>query len=66
MLIVLAGLSEPEVDVEVSDVDGRVLCRFDLSCPDLKIVVERGGAEVLSDPRHERTQMFLRRVLGAG
>jgi hypothetical protein len=32
MLIVLAVLSEPEVDVEVSDVDGRVLCRFDLSC----------------------------------
>jgi cystine transport system ATP-binding protein len=30
------------------------------------VVVERGGAEVLSDPKHERTQTFLRRVLGAG
>jgi cystine transport system ATP-binding protein len=29
------------------------------------VVVERGGAEVLSDPKHERTQMFLRRVLEA-
>lgn len=30
------------------------------------VVAERGGAEVLTDPREERTQQFLRRVLEAG
>lgn len=30
------------------------------------VVAERGGAEVLSNPQHERTQQFLRRVLEAG
>ncbi|MCD4534696.1 amino acid ABC transporter ATP-binding protein [Nocardioides sp. cx-169] len=29
------------------------------------VVAERGGAEVLSEPQHERTQQFLRRVLEA-
>ena len=29
------------------------------------VVVERGGAEVLTDPKHERTRQFLRRVLDA-
>jgi very-short-patch-repair endonuclease len=49
MLIVLAGLPEPEVDVEVSDVDGRVLYRFDLSYPALKIVVEYDGRQHRAD-----------------
>jgi len=30
------------------------------------VVVERGGAEVLTDPREERTKRFLSRVLDAG
>ena len=30
------------------------------------VVAERGGAEVLTDPREERTQRFLARVLDAG
>jgi cystine transport system ATP-binding protein len=29
------------------------------------VVTERGGAEVLTDPKHERTKTFLRRVLEA-
>jgi cystine transport system ATP-binding protein len=29
------------------------------------VITERGGAEVLTDPQHERTQQFLRRVLEA-
>lgn len=32
---------------------------------DAGVVTERGGAEVLTDPQHERTQQFLRRVLEA-
>ncbi len=30
------------------------------------VVVESGGAEVITDPKHERTQQFLRRVLQSG
>jgi cystine transport system ATP-binding protein len=30
------------------------------------VVAERGGAEVLTDPREERTQRFLARMLDAG
>ena len=33
---------------------------------DAGVVAERGGAEVLTDPREERTQRFLARVLDAG
>jgi cystine transport system ATP-binding protein len=29
------------------------------------VVVERGGAEVITEPQHERTRQFLSRVLGA-
>jgi len=30
------------------------------------VIAERGGAEVLTDPQHERTRQFLRRVLDPG
>ena len=30
------------------------------------VIAERGGAEVLTDPREERTRQFLSRVLEAG
>jgi cystine transport system ATP-binding protein len=30
------------------------------------VVAERGGPEVLTDPQHERTQQFLRRILSVG
>jgi polar amino acid transport system ATP-binding protein len=30
------------------------------------VVAERGGAEVLTDPQHERTRLVLRRILEAG
>ncbi len=33
---------------------------------DQGVVAERGGAEVLTDPREERTKLFLRRILEAG
>jgi cystine transport system ATP-binding protein len=33
---------------------------------DAGVIAERGGAEVLTDPREERTKQFLRRVLEAG
>lgn len=45
MLIVLAGLPEPEVNHKVRDESGRVIMRFDLSYPDLKLVIEYDGKQ---------------------
>lgn len=49
MLIVLAGLPEPKVNHKVYYVDGRRRYRFDLSYPDLKIVVEYDGRQHRED-----------------
>jgi hypothetical protein len=49
MLIVLAGLPEPEVSHEVHDADGRLLYKFDLCDPDLKLIVEYDGRQHRDD-----------------
>ena len=49
MLLVLAGLPEPEVNFKVLHADGRVRYRFDLSYPGLKIVVEYDGRQHRAD-----------------
>lgn len=49
MLIVLAGLPEPKVNHKVYYADGRLRYRFDLSYPDLKIVVEYDGRQHRGD-----------------
>ncbi len=49
MLIVLAGLPEPTIDHRILDRDGRVLYRFDLSYPELRIVVEYDGRQHRAD-----------------
>lgn len=43
MLIVLAGLPEPVVNMSVHDVDGEPVRRFDLSWPDVRVIVEYDG-----------------------
>lgn len=43
MLIVLAGIPEPVVNATVRDVDGEVVRRFDLSWPDVRVIVEYDG-----------------------
>lgn len=43
MLIVLAGLPEPVVNMTVRDVDGEPLRRFDLSWPEVRVIVEYDG-----------------------
>lgn len=43
MLIVLAGLPEPEVNHKIRDEHGRVVRRFDLSYPALRLIVEYDG-----------------------
>ena len=50
MLIVLAGLPEPEVNHKLRDERGRVLVRLDLSYPHLKLIVEYDGRQHLDDP----------------
>lgn len=45
MLIVLAGLPEPKVNHKILDVHGRVRRRFDLSYPEIKLVIEYDGRQ---------------------
>jgi len=49
MLLVLAGLPEPVVNHIVLDAAGRVLYRFDLSYPELRILVEYDGRQHRAD-----------------
>jgi hypothetical protein len=43
MLVVLAGLPEPVVNMSVHDVDGEPVRRFDLSWPEVRVIVEYDG-----------------------
>ena len=43
MLLVLAGLPEPEVNLVVRDVEGALLRRYDLSYPEVGVAVEYDG-----------------------
>lgn len=43
MLLVLAGLPEPEVNLTIRDVDGQPKRRYDLSWPGVKVIVEYDG-----------------------
>lgn len=43
MLLVLAGLPEPEVNLEVRDDDGEVIRKYDLSYPVVRVAVEYNG-----------------------
>lgn len=49
MLIVLAGLPEPTVNHKVYDASGRLLYRFDLSYPELKLIIEYDGRQHRED-----------------
>ncbi len=49
LLLVLAGLPEPTVNHTIRGPDGRVLMRFDLSYPDLRIVIEYDGRQHRAD-----------------
>jgi very-short-patch-repair endonuclease len=49
MLIVLAGLPEPKVNIIIRNQNGEWLVRFDLCYPGLKIVVEYDGRQHAED-----------------
>lgn len=63
MLIVLAGLPEPEVNYKVLDSRGRVLRRFDLSYPQLKLIVEYDGRQHAEDPGQYDSDIYRREDL---
>lgn len=50
MLIVLAGLPEPQVNFKLYDDDGTWRRRFDLSYPRIKLIVEYDGRQHADDP----------------
>lgn len=43
MLLVLAGIPEPVVNLEIRTVEGEVLRRYDLSWPGVRVIVEYDG-----------------------
>ncbi|HET7328692.1 MAG TPA: DUF559 domain-containing protein [Nocardioidaceae bacterium] len=49
MLIVLAGLPEPKVNMILRHADGSWWMRFDLSYPDLRLIVEYDGRQHADD-----------------
>ena len=63
LLILLAGLPEPEVDHLVRDEIGTVLMRFDLSYPALKILVEDDGRQHADDETQWKGDIRRREVL---
>lgn len=63
LLLVLAGLPEPKVNHIIRSQDGRVLRRFDLSYPVLKLVVEYDGRQHAEDPDQYDSDIYRREEL---
>ena len=51
MLLVLAGLPEPQVNLKIRDEDGEVLRKYDLSYPAVRVAVEYNGKVDVLTPR---------------
>jgi very-short-patch-repair endonuclease len=59
MLIVLAGLPEPKVNITITDVLGQPVRRYDLSWPEIKVIVEYDGRHHIE--REEQWEADLQR-----
>lgn len=66
MLLVLAGLPEPEVNVEVRDSHGVVVLRLDLSYPSIHLAVEYDGRQHLESVAQWERDVERRDELSAG
>ena len=67
MLLVLAGLPEPQVNLTVRDERGEVVRKYDLSYPEVKVAVEFNGKVHVSSPgRGRRTSSDVRRSTTRG
>ena len=65
MLLVLAGLPEPMVNVIVRNADGSWRRRFDLSYPALKLIIEYDGRQHAQDTRQWQGDLKRREELDA-
>lgn len=63
LLLVLAGLPEPQVDVQVRDENGRLVRRFDLCYPALRLIVEYDGRQHAEDPDQYDSDLYRREFL---
>jgi len=63
MLIVLAGLPEPRVNLTIRDQHGNVIRRFDLSYPSVKLIVEYDGRQHAEDPGQYESDISRREEL---
>jgi very-short-patch-repair endonuclease len=66
MLIVLAGLPEPEVNFKLYDEQGRVRRRLDLSYPGFRLIVEYDGRQHAEDPGQWSSDLERREELDDG
>jgi hypothetical protein len=55
MLLVLAGVPEPRINLEVRASDGELLRRYDLCWPEVKVIVEYNG-RVHDEDREQRSK----------
>ena len=62
MLLVLAGLPEPEINLEIRTADGEVLRRYDLCWPGVRVIVEYDGRHHVE--RVEQWEQDLRAARG--
>ena len=63
MLLVLAGLPEPQVNHELRDANGRTRRRLDLCYPHLRVIVEYDGRQHARDPRQWNSDIERREEL---
>jgi very-short-patch-repair endonuclease len=66
MLIVVAGLPEPVVNFKIRDERGRVIRRFDLSYPALRLIVEYDGRQHIEREAHWESDLERREELDEG
>jgi very-short-patch-repair endonuclease len=63
MLLVLAGLPEPQVNFRVRDAHGDVIRRFDLCYPASRLIVEYDGRQHAEDPDQYESDIYRREQL---
>ncbi|MGZ4484830.1 MAG: DUF559 domain-containing protein [Nocardioidaceae bacterium] len=63
LLLVLAGLPEPKVNLKIRDALGHVRRRFDLSYPEVKVIVEYDGRQHAEDVAQYDADIYRREEL---
>jgi hypothetical protein len=63
LLMVLAGLPEPKVNLIVREADGQWWRRFDLCFPELKLIIEYDGRQHAEDAQQWSSDLLRRELL---